>query len=299
MFERLSLWQSEGLDMTVKKRRNENTGVYIYTDGERTFMRNLIFTVTAATLVISPSTACQEPQPFPNAESDGLFDVPIRKETVDLGASPYYPDEKGSPPTALRCYYFPDFMVKTYDLGGRGAEWLSILLNPEEAPECKSSHEPGERIIEYPEWEGYFMGVKGNLVFFHGSDTVNGGWPFAVYDSSNGKKVFEDFAYYERASSPSPVEVVSTSAGYLLKYFRVVLTDCNLNSEGTACWNEIKAEYALRSDDMPLCTGYEHIADLVGTDQVESMIAYAVAVTLSPLPSVQSVAGPTKCWASH
>ena len=285
--------------MNVNERRHENVSVEIHANGERTFMRNVIFTVTAAILMVSLSTACRGPQPSSSAESNELFDAPIRKESVDLGASPYYPDGQAGHPTALSCYYFPGFMVKEHDLGGRGAEWLSILLDPEEPPECKSSHEPGERIIEYPEWEGYFMGVKGNLVFFDGSDSVNGGLPFAVYDSSNGKKIFEDLAYYDPASSPSLVDVVSTSAGYLLKYFRVVLTDCNLNSEGTACWNAIKADYALRSADMPLCTGYDHIADLVGTDQVESMISYAVEVTLFPLPSIQSVAGPTKCWPSH
>ena len=285
--------------MTVTKRRNENAVVEIHASGERTFMRNLVYTVTAATLIVSLLTACREPQPFSNAESNELFDAPIRKETVDLGASPYYPDGADSHPTALSCYYFPDFMVKEHDLAGRGTEWMSILLYRGDPPECKSSHEPGERIIEYPEWEGYFMGVKGKLVFFDGSDTVNGGLPFAVYDSVNGNKIFEDFAYYERASSASFVDVVSTSAGFLLKYLRVATTDCNLNSEGTACWNEIKAEYALRSDDVPLCTGYEHIAELVGTDQVESVIAYPVEVTLSPLPSIRSVAGAVSCWPSH
>ena len=154
-------------------------------------------------------------------------------------------------------------------------------------------------MIGYPEGGAYFKGVKGNLVFFDGSDSVNGGWPFAVYDSSNGKKIFEDFVYYERASFSSPVKVVSTSAGYLLKYLRVAVTNCNLNSEGADCWNGIKAEYALRSDVMPVCTGYDHIADLVGTDQVESVISYAVEVTLSPVPSIESVAGPVSCWASH
>jgi hypothetical protein len=262
-------------------------------------MRNFVYTVTAAILIVSLSAACQAPQPYWNAESDGLFDVPIRKETVDLGASPNYSGRDDGRPAVLTCYYFPDFMVKEHDLGERGAEWLSILLIPGETPECESSHEPGEKIIEYPEWEGYFMGVKGNLVFFHGSDTVNGGWPFAVFDSSNGKRVFKDFASYDRASSSSLVEVAPSSAGYLLKYLRVVKADCNLNSDGTACWNEIKAEYALRPDDMPRCTGYDHIADLVGTDQVDSMIAYAVEVSLSPLPSIQSVAGPVKCWPSH
>lgn len=284
--------------MTVKKLGNENAIVEMHVSGERTFMRNLIYMVTAATLIISLSTACQQSQSFWNAESDGHFDAPIRIETVDLGASPYYPDGEAGPPTALTCYYFPDFMVKEHELGERGAEWLSILLNPEETPECKSSHEPGERILEYP-WGGYFMGVKGNLVFLRGSDTVNGGLSFVVYDSSNGKKIFEDSAYHGRGPSSSLVQVVSTREGYLLKYLRVALTACNLNSEGAACWNEIKAEYALRSDDMPLCRGYDHIADLVGTDQVESVISYAVEVTLSPLPSIQSVAGPVECWASH
>jgi hypothetical protein len=190
-------------------------------------------------------------------------------------------------------------MVKTYDLAGRGTEWSSILLNPKETPECTSSHEPGEIMIENPERGAYFMGVKGNLAFFNGSDTVNGGLAFAVYDSSNGATIFEDSVYYDRAASSSLVGVVSTSKGYLLRYRRAVLTDCNLNAEGTACWNEITAEYALRRDDMPVCTGYDHIADLVGTDQVESMIAYAVEVTLSPIPAIRSVAGPVRCWPSH
>jgi hypothetical protein len=285
--------------MTVKKSGDGNTIVEVHAHGERTFMRNLVYAATAATLIFSLSTAGQEPQSIPNAESDEPFDAPIRIETVDLRASPYYPDGDDGPATALSCYYFPDFMVKQHDFGGKGAKWLSILIDPGEMPECKSSHEPGERIIEYPEWEGYFLGVKGDLVFFNGSDTFNGGLPFAVYDSSTGEKIFEDTAYDERASSSSYVDVASTSAGYLLEYVRVVNTDCNLNSEGTACWNEIKAEYALRSDEMPLCTGYEHIADVVGTDQVESVIAYAVEVSLSPLPSIHTVAGRVRCWPSH
>ena len=286
-------------DMTVKKLGNDNTIVEFHAHGARRFTRNLICIVTAMALIISLSTACRKPQAFSNAESNEHFDAPIRIETVELGASPYYPDPEDSPPTSLSCYYFPTFMVKEHYLGGKGAEWMSVLLNAGGTPECTSSHEPGERIIEYPEWEGYFMGVKGNLVFFDGNDTFNGGLPFAVYDSSNGKKIFEDSAYYEHGSSLSHVEVVATSAGHLLRYLRVAVTDCNLNSEGTACWNEIKAEYSLRSDDIPICTGYERIADLVGTDQVESVIAYPVEVVLSGFPSIQSVAGPVRCWPSH
>ena len=285
--------------MTVKKLGDGNVVVEIHKSGARRFTRNLICKVIAATLIASLSTACRDHQALSDVESDGLFDAPIRKETVDLGASPYYPDADDSHRTALTCYYFPDFMVKEYDLGGIGAERLSIRVNTGEMPECRVSHEPGERAIEYPEWEGYFLGAKGKLVFFTAGDTVNGGRPFAVYDFSNGKKILEDSAYHERASSPGLVQVVATSAGYLLRYLRVVEADCNLNSEGLNCWNDIKSAYALRSGDMPHCTGYDHIADLVGTDQVNSMIAYAVEVTLSPVPAIQSVAGPVMCWPSH
>ena len=176
---------------------------------------------------------------------------------------------------------------------------MSILLNSGETPECKSSHEPGEKVVEYPEWEGYFAGVKGHLVFFEESDSVNGGLPFAVYDSLDQKKIFEDSVYFEHALPAFHMEIVPTDAGYLLRYLRVAVTNCNLNSEGTACWRQIKAEYSLHSDDMPQCTGYDHIAELVGTDQVESVIAYPVEAKLSPLPLIQSVAGPVECWASH
>jgi hypothetical protein len=55
----------------------------------------------------------------------------------------------------------------------------------------------------------------------------------------------------------------------------------------------------LKSDDMPVCTGYEHIAELIGTDDVESVIAYPVEVSLFPRPTMKVVAGPAKCWASQ
>ena len=102
---------------------------------------------------------------------------------------------------------------------------------------------------------GYFEGVKGDLVFFDASDSFNGGLPFAIYDASNGKELFEDSAYFDGASSSSALKVVSTGAGYALEYLRVASANCDLRSEGTACWNRIKAELSLQSDDPPLCTG--------------------------------------------
>lgn len=156
------------LGMTVRKLGHADALVGMHTIGGRTFLRSVACTVAAAALIASLSTAGQEIRPF---------DTPLRIEIVDLGASPYYPPGADSPPTALSCYYFPNFVVKEYYLGGRGAEWLSILLDPGEPPECKGSHERGERVIEYPEWEGHFKGAKGSLVFFDASDSVNGGLP--------------------------------------------------------------------------------------------------------------------------
>jgi len=284
--------------MTVKGLGRDSAVVEIGAYGERKSMRKHICSVAVAALGISLSAAAQEPRTFSGAPSDGVFDPPIRTETVDPGESPYFPDGADSPGTALSCHYFPDFMVKEYYLGGKGAEWLSILHTPGAAPQCTSSHAAGERVIEYPEWEGYFAGVKGRLVFFNGSDSFDGGLPIAVYDSLTGTKIFEDSADY-RASSSSHVDVVSTSEAYVLRYRRVVATSCDLNSEGTPCWNRIRAEHALPGADMPRCTGYERIAEQPGTDRVESVIAYAVEVTLSARPSVQSLAGPVDCWPTH
>jgi hypothetical protein len=50
---------------------------------------------------------------------------------------------------------------------------------------------------------------------------------------------------------------------------------------------------------MPVCTGYDSIAKLIGTDHVESVIAYPVEVSLFPSPIIEIVAGAAKCWAAQ
>jgi hypothetical protein len=240
--------------------------------------------------------AGQDPQLPSKAKSAGSFDTPIKKVTVDLGPSPQFNDHDIR--STLTCYYYPHLMVKEYAQGGSGAEWLSMLHSRGKLPECKLSHERGERVIDESEWIGYLKGVKDALVFFDANDDFDGDFPFAIYDSITGKKLFEDSAYGENVASGSSsrVRVFSTKPGYLLKYLRVSDVGCDLHSGGRACWERVKAKLALKGDDMPVCTGYEHISDLIGTDHVESKIAYPVEVTLSPHPALKNVAGPLKCW---
>jgi hypothetical protein len=173
---------------------------------------------------------------FSPAVSADSFDVPLKKKVVDFGPSPYVKGYR----IRLSCYFYRTFVVMEYDEGQKGAEWLAIVpIQNGIAPACIRSHEQGEKIIEAGEWNGYFKGVKENLVFFRAADGTNGGVPFAVYDSGTGKKIFEDSAYESRIGPKRVVDepfdrlrVNKTSEGGLsLKYLRVVEAECDLHTE--------------------------------------------------------------------
>jgi hypothetical protein len=253
------------------------------------YTRNAICTLAAVLLLASFSLAGLKSQLPSKTKPAGSFDTPIKKVTVDFG-----PSTEPEKTHVLVCHYYPHLLVKEYAPYGIGTDWLSILRSRDKLPACKRSHEPGERIIKYPEWDGFFKGVKDNLVFFDEAEPVDGSYSFVIYDSVTGKRLFEDSAYYENDSSR--VRVFSTKAGYLLRYLRVANVDCNLHADGRPCWKKVKAKLALKTDKMPVCTGYNGIAKLVGTDNVESRVAYPVEVTLSAHPTIRTVAGPVKCW---
>jgi hypothetical protein len=76
--------------------------------------------------------------------SGDYFDIPMKKKVVDFGPSPYYPG--GNVRIKLSCYFYPSFMVKEYDEGQEGAEWLAIVSFEEGiTPACTQSHLVGER----------------------------------------------------------------------------------------------------------------------------------------------------------
>jgi hypothetical protein len=233
----------------------------------------------------------QESQLPSRSESPGSFDTPIKEVTVDIAPSP----QNYNIPGRLFCHYYPRVLVKEYAQDDHVGAELYILRTPGELPACELSPERGERPID---WNGFLKGVKDDLVFFNGGEAFDGDLAFVIYDSITGKKLFEDLAYNGRESAGdfSRMQVIPTTAGYLLKYLRVATADCDLHSDGRACWEKVKAELDLKSDDMPVCTSYERVAEMFGTDYVESRFSYPVEVTLSPAPTIRTVAGPVRCW---
>ena len=229
---------------------------------------------------------------FTSAGLTDSFDAPLKKKVVDFGPSPYNPPGAQRLRVKLSCYFYATFLVKEYDMGEKGAEWLAIVPTKKEvAPACTRSHSPGERVIEGTEWSGYFKGAKGHLVFFRGDDGYNRGLPFAIYDSGTGTKVLEDSIILD--SHFNQLRFNSTQGGqFSLSYLRVVQAECDLHREKTTCWDSVRKKFDLKNTQMPVCIGYKGI---IGTD-ANSAIAYPVEVFLFPHPVIKTVAGPVKCW---
>ncbi|MGO9642539.1 MAG: hypothetical protein ACLP1Y_14685 [Candidatus Acidiferrales bacterium] len=234
----------------------------------------------------------------PVARADS-FDAPVKEKVVDFGLS------EGAPPGGFRvklyCYFYPTVVIKDYDdEEEKGSRWLAIVtIGKGPAPACTRHHASGERVIYPSEWPGYSMGVKGNLVFFTAADGTDGGIPFVVYDSRTGKRIFEDSAYnssdWNEKVEYSPfnhLQVSSAQDGQIsLTYLRPVEAGCDLNTEKAPCWEQIRKKLELKSEQMPVCSGYEGISDYW-----ESAVVYPVEVLLFPQPTIKTIAGPVKCW---
>jgi hypothetical protein len=134
---------------------------------------------------------------FASTEFADSFDVPLKKKVVDFGLSENNPPGGQNFRVKLYCFFYPNFVVKEYDNEGqKGAQWVAIVpIQKGTAPACARTHASGERIFKWPEWSGYFNGVKGNLVFLNDADGTDGGMPFTIYDFRTGNKLFEDSAY--------------------------------------------------------------------------------------------------------
>lgn len=227
--------------------------------------------------------------------STGVFDKPL--EIVrDFGPSPYYAATYHVR-KKLTCYIYPTFMVKEYDEGQKGAEWLSILqFEPSNRPSCSLSHLSGEKIIQFEEWIGYFKGAKDSFAFFDACDGTDEGLPFVVYDTRTGRKIFEDSAYLW-SGNYAPASVKSFHIGHddkqrlVLRYLRVVSADCDLTKDGAACWNQLSAKLGITVSKPPICQGYEH-----AKEKLTSALGYPVSVVLSEPPQVNAVDGPIFCW---
>jgi len=225
------------------------------------------------------------------AASADPFDTPVDKKVVDFGLSPYY--LPGSDiHVRLSCFIYPAFMVKEYDEGQKGAEWIAVArIGKGKAPQCSKSHEQGEWVLDQKEWDGYFMGVKGDMAFFRAADGIDGGMPFAIFDAKTRKKIFSDSFKFE--DSPfNDIRVERTDDGQVvLRYLRVKGTFCDLYPEKVRCWEPTRKKLGIRSTAKPVCKGYEDTRARWG-----SAVAYPVEVVLFPKPVRKNVDGPVTCW---
>lgn len=253
----------------------------------------------------------------------GTFDKPASKRVVDLGPSRSNAPGQNAKDQArakVTCYYFSGFMVKEVDMGEKGAERLAIVpVHKSELHTCSRLRDSGEREINSDDWSGYFLGVKGRLVFFSADDGWNGGLGFAIFDSRTGRKLFDDVALGNLEFSDAAGSVTS------LRYTRVVDGGCIIPKEQSACWDKIKQKFALDSS-IPDCKGgYEKSAqDLAKgrcqahnadnpqclereislarqqSNDAPSVIAYPVEVTLMGAgASIKSTGGDLRCWPSE
>jgi hypothetical protein len=227
------------------------------------------------------------------ASQTDSFDVPLKKAVVDFGPSPYSGRNK------LSCFLYSTFMVKEFDSGQKGAEWLAIVPTHSRAiPECSQIPTTGERLIKDVR-AAYFLGAKGDLVFFRDADGTNRGMPFVIYDSKTGTKIFED-SYYDAVmmgikADSSPFGHMRARKGpdgqVALLYLRVAEADCDLHLERAACWRKVRQKLELKSTQIPVCSDYKSV-----TTRWESAVAYPIEVALFPQPIIKTIDGPVKCW---
>lgn len=177
-------------------------------------------------------------------DAPGLFDEPAKTEKVDLAPDPGLPESK---PT-VSCHYFQNFAVKEIDEGEVGAAQLSIVpLSGGQPYKCQKANIAGEKVIGDNDWSGYFQGVKGRYVFFGASDGVNGGVGFAVFDASDGKKLFDD-----NSSDLHAIKI--TPSGISLQYSRVYAAECSLFADAAGCWTKVKQATGLTGSTPPDCS---------------------------------------------
>jgi hypothetical protein len=223
---------------------------------------------------------------MPREES---FDEPLRKMVADLGVSEF---SGGNNPehSEVRCYIYSNFMVKELDLKQLGDEWISIApVSASNPPPCAQEHGDNEIVIKYPDWTGYFAGVKGNLVFLNAEDGFNGGYPFGVFDAATGKKLFEDS---RELGKEEKLRFVSDGKGSVLRYQRIDVEECSIPLKKSECWEEVMRKTGLKYQPMPVCAGYGNNID----QNDHSVVSYPVEVTLQPGFERRLLSGPVKCW---
>jgi len=230
------------------------------------------------------------------------FDKPLHKTVLDLGRSTYLMQNDNRHVT-VTCSYYNRFMVKEQeDPGVKGAELIALTpAQPGHHPKCLQGLQPGEKeFTEWSEeykkfvrWNGYFAGVKHDLIFLVWPDgDDNSGIPFTAFETDAKTKFFEDSATIEAVGEKDLNFLPAPANQIVFRYLRVTSAGCSIPKSGESCWGKLQQQTGLAHLPMPKCTDYEgKQAGLAA-----SVIAYPVEATLYPKPSVRPLGGPVRCY---
>jgi hypothetical protein len=232
---------------------------------------------------------------FLAAAPAGQLDKPLDVKVIALPADPL--NQHAKPKRS--CTYYPGFVVKEIDRGEVGAEEQAVIPLPKggKPPACEAKIKH-EIVIKAADWSGYFDGAKGDFLLYDAADGINNGLPFAVFDSTTGKKLFEDSRQGDAFAS-----VALKDGGLVLQYRRVWLAPCSLMADAKGCWKKIMALTALAPSARPDCSAEYREAmkawpkSAETTERLPTVIAYNAEarfakgkLSITPLP------GKTECW---
>jgi len=256
-----------------------------------------------------------------DADDAAPFDQPLQTRRVVLGPSPNSPGQQ----SVVRCYTYRGLMVKEIDTDEVGDDQISVipLASPTVRPPCQEANRQDERIVPNGTWGGYFLGVKADYVFLSGADGTNGGMGFAIFRGSDTTRLlFQDLAKLDH--DRIQFRTVSVDGDdLLLRYTRLHVAPCSVQTDGAPCWARVVADIRLPSTPSPDCAaGYlrakreaaagrceaqSHRGDaaclrkemqgLADWDASPSVIGYGVEVVLRPSgPRTIATGAANSCW---
>lgn len=237
--------------------------------------------------------------PTGRAES---FDKPLYKRVLDLGRSQYLMRNDNRHVT-VTCWYYEHFMVKEQnDPGVKGAEVIALApVQPGHLPKCLQALQPDEKEFRewnagfkrFVGWNGYFAGVKHDLVFLERPDgDDNSGIPFTAFESDAQTKFFEDSVMLQARGERRLNFIPAPGNQIILRYLRVESAECSIPKSGESCWSKLQQQTGLTHSPMPKCSDYEGKEAGIAA----SVIAYPVQVSMYPKPSTRSLGGPVSCY---
>lgn len=250
---------------------------------------------TARALLLAVSIAAS----YGRAES---FDTPLHKTVLDLGRSQYLMSNDNRHVT-VTCSYYSHFMVKEKnDPGVKGAELIALSpVLPGSRPKCLEALQPNEKEFaqwsdedkKFVTWNGYFAGVKRDLIFLEWPDgDDNSGIPFAAFQSDAKTILFEDSVTLLAGGRRDINFLPAPGNQIVLRYLRVTNANCSIPKSSESCWKKLQEQTGLLHSPIPKCSDYK--GNEAG--KVPSVIAYPVEVSLYPKPSMHAVGGPVRCY---